>query len=161
MDRWGFRSDRPSRRRSSTDDWQRRPAHRAERLAANIGRHIDRTSSRRHRELREPQPECTGLARLDPRKTWVSRNTASGRLTEWIEATEPDEWGTVFLTAHNIWDESSEDTMVTQPLTFRSVDQLRSDLAAAGLSIVTIMGGWQDEPFTNASEMILVGATHD
>ncbi|MEK7422543.1 MAG: class I SAM-dependent methyltransferase [Actinomycetota bacterium] len=91
-------------------------------------------------------------------QTWGTRTTPSGRLTEWIETTEPDEHGTIVLTAHNVWEDTNEDLVVTQPLTFRDLDQVSTDLAAAGLSMQRVMGGWQDEPFTEKSAVMVVEA---
>ena len=93
-----------------------------------------------------------------PELTRSTRETAFGELTEWLEVTEPDDTGTVLLTAHNLWTDTDEELVVTQPLTFRSVEQLEHDLGAAGVYVRAIWGGWNSEPLTPASPMIVVTA---
>jgi hypothetical protein len=84
--------------------------------------------------------------------------TADGQLTEWLDATEPDEHGTVVLTATNRWDNNGEELVVTQPLTFRSLETLRQDLAAAELLVEQVCGDWNGEPFDSGSNLIIVEA---
>jgi SAM-dependent methyltransferase len=93
-----------------------------------------------------------------PELTRSIRSTQWGDLEEWMEVTEPDDTGTVLLTAHNLWLDTGEDLVVIQPLTFRSVEQIERDLAAAGFGIRALWGGWNNEPLAAGSPLIVVTA---
>ncbi|MCB0827080.1 MAG: class I SAM-dependent methyltransferase [Armatimonadetes bacterium] len=84
-----------------------------------------------------------------------TRNTPFGELTEWIECTEPDETGTVMLTAYNRWEETGEELIVKQPLTFRSYEKITQDLADAGFEVEECFGGWHREKFTPESPIMV------
>lgn len=87
-----------------------------------------------------------------------SRETANGRLTEWMDVTDPDEHGTVGMTAHNLFENTGEDVVITFALTFRSLDLVTADLAAAGLSVVNVRGGWHEEQFEQNSRIMVIEA---
>lgn len=97
-------------------------------------------------------------------KSWTreltigTRSTADGPLTEWIEASTPDEHGTIELTASNRWDDTGEELVVTQSLTFRSLETIRRELASAGLVVTEVWGGWHGEQFGRASNLMVVEA---
>ncbi|HUF32161.1 MAG TPA: class I SAM-dependent methyltransferase [Acidimicrobiales bacterium] len=103
-------------------------------------------------------PDARAWRGWTPEATCSTRETLHGKLTEWLEATEPDQDGTVILTAHNLWSESGEDLVVEQPLTFRGLEELVEDLAAAGLSVRAVHGGWDGEQFNAASALIVLTA---
>lgn len=100
-------------------------------------------------------------------RTWSSqkgpavRDTPHGGLIEWMEVTEPDENATVVLTAHNLFEGDSEEIVITQPLTFRTLQQIAADLAGVGLSVRDARGGWQGEPFSDESPLLVITATKD
>ncbi|MEZ5162292.1 MAG: class I SAM-dependent methyltransferase [Fimbriimonadaceae bacterium] len=88
-------------------------------------------------------------------KSFSTRNTPFGELTEWIECTEPDETGTVMLTAYNRWEETGEELIVKQPLTFRSREKITQDLADSGLEVQECFGGWHREEFIPESPIMV------
>lgn len=88
-----------------------------------------------------------------------TRDTLYGQLTEWLDVTEPDGDGTVLLTAHNLWQDTGDDLVVTQPLTFRTLDLVTDDLASVGLSVTDVRGGWSGQTFTETSPIMVVAAT--
>lgn len=107
-------------------------------------------------ETRNPQAQAWRA--WTPELTRSTRETAFGELTEWLEATEPDQAGTVLLSAHNLWTDTAEDVVIEQALSFRTVEQLERDLESVGIHIRAVSGGWNNEPFTTASPLIVVTA---
>ena len=91
-------------------------------------------------------------------QTESTRSTVDGLLTEWIDASEPDEFGTVMLQATNRWHDGGEELVVNQPLTFRSLDAITRDLDAAGLVVDEAWGGWNGERIDPGSRLIVVEA---
>jgi hypothetical protein len=53
----------------------------------------------------------------------------------------------------------AEDLVVTLAVTFRTVTHFTEDLAAAGLSVSEVNGGWPGEPFVESSPIMVVSAT--
>jgi SAM-dependent methyltransferase len=96
-------------------------------------------------------------------ETWTeqatlgSRDTPDGRLTEWLEVTSVRD-GEVTFAAHNLFEDSGEDAVYESTLTFRTATELTSQLAAAGLTVRSIDGGWAGEPVTSASRIYVVVA---
>lgn len=129
------------------DDWPRTLAD----IAAGL-----RTGGVVGFETRNPAAEAWRT--WTPELTRGNRETAGGRMTEWLDVTEPDASGTVILTAHNVWDATGEDVVITQPLTFRSLEQITTDLAAAGIVVTTVWGGWHQEPLADSSRLMVVEA---
>ena len=107
-------------------------------------------------ESRNPAVEAWRAWNRDD--TLTTRLTVDGPLTEWVDATEPDELGTVVLTATNRWDDTGEELIVAQPLTFRSVETITHDLSVAGLAVRQVWGGWNRERFDQSSRLIVVEA---
>lgn len=103
-------------------------------------------------------PDAEAWRTWTPELTRSTRRTPYGELTEWLEVSEPDSTGTVMLSAHNVWADTGEDVVVTQALTFRGLEHVEQDLGAAGLGIRDLQGGWNDEPLTTASPLIVVTA---
>lgn len=91
-----------------------------------------------------------------PELTTGTRTTPSGSMTEWLDITEPDEYGTVVLTAMNRFDDTGEEVVITQPLTFRSMERLVDDLDGVGIDVVSAVGGWAAEPLVDASLTIVL-----
>ena len=88
----------------------------------------------------------------------ATRETAFGPLTEWLEFGPMSIDGAIEMRAHNVFEQTGEHVVETQTLVFRSAPALRADLEAAGLSVVTIDGGWDGEPVTAASRVLVVEA---
>lgn len=91
-------------------------------------------------------------------QTLATLATADGPLTRWLDATEPDASGTVILTTTNRWDVSGEELIVSQALTFRSLEAIRRDLKAAELVVDEVWGGWNGERFEHDSRLMVVEA---
>ena len=91
-------------------------------------------------------------------KSRGTRATPYGPLTEWMDVSAPDEHGTVLLTAHNLWEQTGEDLIIEQPLTFRSSEQITDDLQAAGLVVTEVVGDWGRGRFTERSTVTVLQA---
>lgn len=106
-----------------------------------------------------------------PDATRGRRPTAFGWLTEWLEVTTVEgavegavEGGAVdgvevTFIAHNVWEDTGEHQALESRLVFRDRGQLAADLAAAGLTVAGLDGGWHGEPVTDASRVLVVTAT--
>lgn len=129
------------------DDWMR--------TLADIARGL-RSGGALAFETRNPSAEQWRT--WTPELTTGTRDTADGPLTEWLDITEPDVHGTVVLTAMNRFDATGEEVVITQPLTFRSLDRLAADLDAAGLDVIATAGGWAGESLTDDSFPIVLEA---
>ncbi|WP_231920271.1 class I SAM-dependent methyltransferase [Microlunatus soli] len=90
--------------------------------------------------------------------TYGSRDTAEGRLTEWLDGTTLDDV-VVSFTAHNVWESTGEHQALVNRLQFRTRDELTRDLEAAELTPTMINGGWHGEPVTDSSRLFVVTAT--
>ena len=88
--------------------------------------------------------------------SYGTRQTAAGPLTEWLEITGIDDAGTVTFDAYNVFHETGEQLVYTDSLAFRDPDQLRTDLAAAGLAVQHLWGGWHRERLSDSSPVIVV-----
>ncbi len=88
--------------------------------------------------------------------TYSERDTHIGRLREWLEVTEVA-GGRVMFDAHNVFQDGRA-KVFTSVLHFRSADEIREDLEAAGFHDVTVEGGWLGEPVADSSRMLLFRA---
>lgn len=140
-------------------------------MSGNVAQHISptdwgRTLSDISRALRPGgllafetrNPDAAAWRHWTQDQTLGTRSTDDGRLTEWIDATEPDDSGTVILKATNRWDDSGEELIVTQPLTFRSHETIRQDLDEVSLVVEQVWGGWTGEHFDSSSPLLVVEA---
>lgn len=75
-----------------------------------------------------------------------------------MDVSAPDEHATVLLTAHNLWEQTGEDLIIEQSLTFRSCEQITDDLQAAGLVVTEVVGDWARGSFTEQSSIVVVQA---
>jgi SAM-dependent methyltransferase len=89
-------------------------------------------------------------------RTYGSRRTSLGLLTEWIEVVEV-EGERVSFEAHNVLPDGA-DRVYTSVLYFRSADVLRAALIDAGLGDIEIDGGWRAEPVEDTSRLLVVRA---
>ncbi|HEY9293657.1 MAG TPA: class I SAM-dependent methyltransferase [Microlunatus sp.] len=93
-----------------------------------------------------------------------TRDTEHGPLTEWLEITgvtgfENGSGGQVAFAGHNLFEATGEHVAFENVLAFRSRPELTADLAKAGLQVVSIAGGWQDEPATETGRLFVVTAS--
>ncbi|GAA0898792.1 class I SAM-dependent methyltransferase [Virgisporangium ochraceum] len=71
----------------------------------------------------------------------TERDTPVGRLREWMEVTEVRD-GRVVFDAHNVFPDGT-DRVYTNTLYFRTAEEFRAELEAAGFTDVTWAGDWQ------------------
>jgi 2-polyprenyl-3-methyl-5-hydroxy-6-metoxy-1,4-benzoquinol methylase len=98
--------------------------------------------------------------------TFGSRDTPFGPLTEWMDVTDIRQTGSyggtvVTFAAHNVWSNPPEHQVLEETLQFRSQAELTADLAAAGLTVTDIDGGWHGEPVTDEARVLVVTAVRD
>lgn len=100
-------------------------------------------------------PAARAWERWNEAATRGTRDTEFGRLTEWLEVTEISD-GLVTFAGHNVFEDTGEHLVLSSRLAFRSLDQLRADLAEAGIEIETVDGGWSGEELTEQSEIFVI-----
>jgi SAM-dependent methyltransferase len=88
--------------------------------------------------------------------TYGERDTAAGRLREWVEVTEVDR-GRVVFDAHNVFDDG-RDAVSTNVLYFRTSEELTAVLEEAGFGGIEVSGGWRGETVTDASRLLVFRA---
>ena len=101
-------------------------------------------------------PSARAWSQWTREHTYRRRETGSGPLVEWIDVTDVAADGTVTLAAHNVFEASNEHVLHLDKLAFRSEGQIEADLAAAGLSISRLWGGWLYQPFEPDSRTLVV-----
>jgi len=62
------------------------------------------------------------------------------------------------LEAHNVFEASNEHLVYTDTLAFRARGNIEADLAAAGLWVSQVWGGWLHEPATPDSRLLVFEA---
>jgi SAM-dependent methyltransferase len=92
-----------------------------------------------------------------PETTLGERDTALGRLREWLEVIEVWDDGRVTFDAHNVLADGS-DRVYRSVLHFCGADVFARVLRAAGFAQVQVEGGWQGEPATAGSRLLVVRA---
>lgn len=132
----------------TADDWQR--------TLRDIARGL-RPDGLLSFETRNPAAEAWRSWQAEDEKH--TRHTTQGPMTEWMEITDPDEHGTVVMTAHNLFVQTGEQITTTQPLVFRTLPKLTGDLRNAGLTVGAVHGGWQHEELEATSPLFIVEAT--
>jgi len=103
-------------------------------------------------------PAARAWTRWTRPATWGRRETGNGPVVEWLDVTDVQGDGTVTFDAHSVYEGSQEHLVSTVTLAFRSRQQLESDLAAAGLELVAVHGGWREEPVDATSALLVVEA---
>lgn len=140
-------------------------------MSGNVAQHIgsgdwERTLADIHHALR-PGGRLAFESRNPLDRAWLgwtrdmtlgSRDTATGRLTEWMEVFDVSGPAVTFQ-AHNLFDATGEEVVLTQTLTFRTLAEITDDLAAAGLQLDRVFGGWAGEPLTESSRLLVVEAS--
>lgn len=91
-------------------------------------------------------------------ETYGTRETSHGPLTEWLEPVDADGAGELTFAAHHIFEATGEHLVLKMTLAFRSQQRLIADLATAGLEQLTVAGGWNGEPVTPSSRLLVVTA---
>jgi SAM-dependent methyltransferase len=95
--------------------------------------------------------------RWTPEATLGERDTPVGFLREWMEVTELRD-GRVTFDAHNVFSDG-QDRVYTNTLFFRTVEEFRTDLEAAGFTDVTCAGDWRGTPVADTSPILVFRAT--
>lgn len=86
----------------------------------------------------------------------TARTTPAGRLIESERTSAPSEDGVVTMHLRTEFPDSGDVLELEQHLQFRSAEQVRADLAAAGLSVERTSGDWHRTPFDPAEHRVLV-----
>lgn len=91
------------------------------------------------------------------RRTRSTRDTGNGPLTRWLQVVDvgPEE---VTFETHHVFERTGEHLVHVSTLAFRTAAQLGHDLSVAGLTVETVEGGWEHEPLTPTSRLIVVTA---
>mgnify|MGYP001940255713 FL=1 len=84
------------------------------------------------------------------------RETPLGPVMESETATPPDEHGVVRMRTRTEFHADGAVTEVEQHLQFRSEQQVRADLAAAGLAVERISSDWRRRPFDAGTHRLMV-----
>ncbi|MFC9691715.1 class I SAM-dependent methyltransferase [Kribbella sp. NPDC056951] len=87
--------------------------------------------------------------------TYGERDTPIGHLTEWLDLIEVAD-GRVVFDAHNRYDDGRDDVYRNE-LYFRSLAEISDALDAAGFA-VQVTAGWQGEPFSVDSRLMVFRA---
>lgn len=104
-------------------------------------------------------PDAQAWTRWTPHLTREEVVAADGTVsTGWVEVTSVDD-GLVTFDGHTVL-EDGIDRVSTSTLRFRSLDEIRASLRAAGLETVTVHGDWDEGPVRpGTSELVVVAAT--
>lgn len=86
----------------------------------------------------------------------TERTTPVGRVAETESATAPDADGVVRMHCRTEFPSDGTALDVDQHLQFRSKNQIRADLTAAGLTVDRISGDWHRRPFDVAADRLMV-----
>jgi SAM-dependent methyltransferase len=102
-------------------------------------------------------PEHREWEQWTPEATLGERNTALGRLREWLEVTEVRDDGRVTFDAHNLLADGP-DRVYRSVLHFRDPAIFDRVLRDAGFVRIGIDGGWRGERVTGDSRLLVVRA---
>jgi SAM-dependent methyltransferase len=95
--------------------------------------------------------------RWTPEATYGERDTAAGRLREWLEVTEVAK-GRVVFDAHNVFPDG-EHRVYTSVLFFRTAKEFETALDSAGFTAVAVSGDWHGAPVEERSVILVFRAT--
>ncbi len=85
------------------------------------------------------------------------RPTSHGPLQEWLDVSEqPD--GLVVLTAHHVFERTSEHIVETQTLAFRHRNVIEQQLLDAGMAVDAVWGDWSRNPSHEDSPIMVFQA---
>ena len=86
----------------------------------------------------------------------TERTMPAGRVLESERTSAPDRHGVVTMRVRTEFLDSGEVSEVDQHLQFRSAEQVRADLAAAGLRVERLSGDWHRTAFDPAEHPLMV-----
>ena len=98
-------------------------------------------------------PSAREWERWTKEATWGQRDTALGRLVEWLEVTDVT-GDRVTFEAHNVVP-GGEDRVYTTVLHFRDARSYERALVDAGFDAIETNGGWQGEDVTDSSPVVV------
>ena len=101
-------------------------------------------------------PACRAWEGWTPEATYGERDTAAGRLREWLEVTDVGD-GRVVFDAHNVFPDG-RDRVYTSVLFFRTVEEFRRELDLAGFTDISWAGDWHDGPAEAGSRFFVFRA---
>jgi SAM-dependent methyltransferase len=101
-------------------------------------------------------PACRAWEHWTPEATYSERVTSAGQLREWLEVTGVG-GGRVVFDAHNVFPDGA-DRVYTSTLFFRSAEELRRELEAAGFTDITCAGDWHGAPVEEESRILVFRA---
>mgnify|MGYP001163295927 FL=1 len=93
-------------------------------------------------------------------QTFTRSETPAGPLEEWLELVSVGD-GRVHFQGHNAFLATGEVLVVDSVLRFRTPEELRGSLEAAGFAVEEVHGDWRGAPLTEASPLIIVVARRD
>lgn len=91
-------------------------------------------------------------------KSYGTRSTTVGELTEWMEAGPVSPSGDVSVNFHNVFTATDDHVVEHQTFSFLDEEEVSRDLKTAGFDDVGVWGGWNHEPTTNASPLMVFEA---
>ena len=86
--------------------------------------------------------------------TFEQIDTPFGRMECWLELVNVEN-GKVRFVAHNVFQSTGEDVVVSSELRFRHKAELVASLIKAGFTIKQVYGNWHREPFTETSRLMV------
>lgn len=109
-------------------------------------------------ESRNPQDRA--WERWDRAATYERFDSPNGPMESWLEVVRVGE-GRVALEGHNIFLSTGEVVVVTDELRFRSHEELRTTLAAAGFTVEQVYGDWKKGLLLSTSRVMIFVARRD
>jgi len=99
-------------------------------------------------------PEVHEWEHWKPDTSYERKQTPQGEMECWLELIDVQD-GRVHFQAHNIFTETGETLLVDSILRFRKAQEIRASLEQVGFQIKHVYGGWQHEPFTPQSPIMV------
>jgi SAM-dependent methyltransferase len=101
-------------------------------------------------------PADRAWERWTPEATYGERVTSVGHLREWLEVVEVD-GGRVVFDAHNVFPDG-KDRVYSSVLFFRTAEEFRRELDAAGFTDIGLAGDWLGGPASDGSRFFVFRA---
>jgi hypothetical protein len=99
-------------------------------------------------------PTARGWDQWNRTQTFTRTDTPFGPLEEWLDVVEVRD-GRVHFQAHNVFVATGEVLAVDSVVRFRSHDEIRSTLAACGLTVERVYGDWHHGALTDTSHVMV------
>lgn len=138
-------------------------------MTGNVAQHVTDTDWTRtladvHRSLRHGatvafesrNPAARAWERWATGKATV-RDTGHGPLREWMEVSEGQR-GEVVITAHNVFESTSEHVIERETLVFRDRAVLERQLETAGFTVVGVWSDWNNGQWSDDSTIMVFQA---